>query len=94
MRGVVAKYANGIPSMLAFCWVDRDRCYFISSASSLQPERAYTRHRWQQVREEPNAAPERVTLGIPQPQAAELCYSACGMIDRHNWCRQDEHLQG
>ena len=25
MRGVVAKDANGIPSMLAFCLMDRDR---------------------------------------------------------------------
>jgi hypothetical protein len=52
--------------------------------------RQYTRHRWRQVSEEPNAAPERVTLEIPQPEAAELYYDACGMIDRHNRCRQDD----
>jgi hypothetical protein len=90
MRGVVAKDGNGILSMLAFCWMDRDRRYFISSASSLRPGRQYTRHRWRQVSEEPNAAPERVTLEIPQPEAAELYYDACGMIDRHNRCRQDD----
>jgi hypothetical protein len=89
-RGVVARDENGTPSMLAFCWMDRDRRYFISSASSLQPGRAYTRHRWRQVSDELNAAPERVELEIPQPQAAELYYDACGMIDRHNRCRQDD----
>jgi hypothetical protein len=75
--------------MLAFCWMDRDRRYFILSASSLQPGRAYTRHRWRQVSNEPNAAPGRVELEIPQPQAAELYYDACAMIDRHNRCQQD-----
>jgi hypothetical protein len=89
-RGVISKDENGTPSMLAFCWMDRDRRYFISSASSLQPGRAYTRHRWRQVSDELNAAPERVELEIPQPQAAELYYDACGMIDRHNRCRQDD----
>jgi hypothetical protein len=89
-RGLVARDENGTPSMLAFCWMDRDRRYFISSASSLQPGRAYTRHRWRQVSDELNAAPERVELEIPQPQAAELYYDACGMIDRHNRCRQDD----
>jgi hypothetical protein len=89
-RGVIARDENDTPYMLAFCWMDRDRRYFISSASSLQPGRAYTRHRWRQVSNQPNAAPERVELEIPQPQAAELYYDACGMIDRHNRCRQDD----
>jgi hypothetical protein len=37
-----------------------------------------------------NAEPERVNLQIPQPEAAELYYSVCGMIDWHNRCRQDD----
>ena len=90
MRGVVAKDVNGIPSMLAFCWMDRDRRHFISSASSLRQGQEHTRRRWRQVSEEPNASPERVRLEIPQPQAAEPCCDACGMIDRHNRCRQDD----
>jgi hypothetical protein len=89
-RGLIARDENGTPSMLAFCWMDRDRRYFISSASSLQPGRVYTRHRWRQVSDELNAAPERVELEIPQPKAAEIYYDACGMIDRHNRCRQDD----
>jgi hypothetical protein len=77
---------NFFPSDL----MDRDRRYFITSASSLQPGRAYSRTCWQQVSEVQNAEPERVNLQIPQPEAAELYYSACGMIDRHNRCRQDD----
>jgi hypothetical protein len=45
-RGVITRDENETPSMLAFCWMDRDRRYFISSTSSLQPGRAYTRHQW------------------------------------------------
>jgi hypothetical protein len=89
-RGLIARDENDNPCMLAFCWMDRDRRYFISSASSLQAGRPYTRQRWRQVSNEPNAAPERVELEIPQPQAAELYYHSCGMIDRHNRCRQDD----
>jgi hypothetical protein len=89
-RGLIAKDVHGTPSMLAFCWMDRDRRYFISSASSLQPGRAYSRSRWRQVSEVLNAEPERVTLKIPQPEAAKIYYAACGMIDWHNHCQQDD----
>ena len=44
-RGLVARDEYDTPYMLAFSWMDRDRRYFISSASSLQPGRAYTRQR-------------------------------------------------
>jgi hypothetical protein len=38
--------------------------------------------------------PEAVELTVPQPQAAEIYYSACAMIDRHNRCRHDDlHLE-
>ncbi len=56
-RGLIAKDVHGTPSMLAFCWMDQDRRYFISSASSLQPGWAYSRSRWQQVSEVLNAEP-------------------------------------
>jgi hypothetical protein len=48
-RGLIAKDEDGTPSMLAFCWMDHDRRYFLASASSLQPGRAYSRTRWRQV---------------------------------------------
>jgi hypothetical protein len=41
-----------------------------------------------------NELPVLVELSVPQPQAAEIYYSCCGMIDRHNRCRQDDlHLE-
>jgi hypothetical protein len=71
--------------------MDRDQRYFIFSILlSLQPRRAYSRFHWQQVSKEPNAAPVRVELDIPQPQATELYYSVSGMIDWHNRCRQND----
>jgi hypothetical protein len=87
---VIARDENSTPSMLAFCWMDRYRHYFILSALSLQPGRAYTRHCWRQVSDELNAVTERVELEILQPQATELYYDACGMIDWHNRCPQDD----
>jgi hypothetical protein len=29
-------------------------------------------------------------LNVPQPEAAQYYYNACGQIDRHNRCRQDD----
>jgi hypothetical protein len=89
-RGLIAKDEKGTPSMLAFCWMDLDHCYFITRASSLQPGRAYSRSCWPQISEVQNAEPERVNLQIPQPEAVELHYAACGMIDWHNRCQQDD----
>jgi hypothetical protein len=37
----------------------------------------------------PNADPERIEIVVPQPKAAELYYTTCGMVDRHNCHRQD-----
>jgi hypothetical protein len=74
-----------------FVGMDRAWRSFISSMPSLQPgTRAYSRFRWWQVSKEPNAAPVRVKLDVPQPQAAELYHSAYGMINWHNWGRQDD----
>lgn len=42
------------------------------------------------MNEEADAVPERVEVIVPHPKAAEIYYSACGMIDRHNCCRQDD----
>jgi hypothetical protein len=75
---------------MAFTWVGRDRRYFVSTCSSLAPGTPYTRSRLRQVSVEPNAPPEVVELTVPQPQAAEINNSACGMIDRYNRCRQDD----
>ena len=80
----------GDPTMLAFVWMDRQRRYFIATASSLEAGTPYTRWRWRQVDPiDTNADPTNVQLLVPQPRATELYYSACGIIDRHNRARQD-----
>ena len=74
--------------MLAFVWADRDRRYFITTCSNIQEGAMIDRHRWRQVDQAPNADASRVNVTIRQPRAAEIYYSACAGIDRHNRCRQ------
>jgi hypothetical protein len=78
------------PAMAAFVWMDRERRYFIATAGSLSEGTPYTRCRWRQVSQDPNAPPEKITMTIKQPQIAELYYTTCGAIDRHNRYRQDD----
>ena len=70
--------------------MDRERRYFIATAGSLMQGTPYTRCRWWQVSDEPNAPPEKVNLVIAQPQIAEMYYSTCSAIDEHNRLRQDD----
>ena len=88
-KGLICYDEHGIPELLAFVWMDRDRRYFISNTSSLDEGRPYHRQRWRQVDPAPNAEPERVDLVVPQPKAAEIYYDTCGKIDQHNRHRQD-----
>jgi hypothetical protein len=87
---LLKKDIHGTPDLMAFVWVDRDRRYFVATGSSMQEGDAYFRQRWRQVnREDENADPERVTIEVPIPKAAEVYYSVCGKIDQHNRDRQD-----
>ena len=88
-KGLVARGDDGQSSLLAFVWMDRQRRYFISTASSLDVGIPYTRLRWRQVDESPNAEPTRVELTVSQPKAAQIYHDACAMVDRHNRHRQD-----
>ena len=45
--GVVIK-SNGAHTMMAYVWMDSDSRYFISTASSLQDGKDYSRIRWRQ----------------------------------------------
>jgi Transposase IS4 len=78
------------PEYGAMVWMDRERRYFISTAGSFEAGTPYQRCRWRQIDQAANAAPERVTFTIPQPKIAEIYYSTCGAIDRHNRLRQDD----
>jgi hypothetical protein len=89
-EGVVTLGENGLPTMMAFVWMDRERRYFIANTSSLKTGTPYTRSRWRQIAPiESNEDPVRVELTIPQPEAAELFYFVAASIDRHNRSRQD-----
>jgi hypothetical protein len=88
--GLVAYGPDGVPKMLAFVWMDRNRRYFITNTSSLQEGAPYSRIRWRQVDTTVNADATRVELTIPQPLACEIYYETCAQIDRHNRMRQDD----
>jgi hypothetical protein len=78
---------NGNPELMALLWLDRERRYFkTSSSSAIEGEQSYSRVRWRQT---PNGA-QPLTFSIPQLQAAEVYYTSCRQIDRHNRCRQDD----
>ena len=88
-----------LPYLLAYSWMDRERRYFISTASSLCPGTPYQRVRWRQQEQidsvdlddmtldEADAVRENLT--VPQPKASEIYYNTCAAIDQHNRHRQD-----
>ena len=88
--GLVIK-SNGSPTMMAYVCMDRDRIYFISTASSLQDGKDYSRIRWIQpdLPEEDfggvnNEEAEQQELTVSQPKCSEIYYNACAAIDQHN----------
>ena len=85
--GVVLKI-NGAPTMMAYVWMDRGRRYFISTASSLQYGKDYSRICWRQpdLPEEEfdgvnNAEAERQELTVSRPKCSEIYYNTCSAID-------------
>lgn len=89
-RGDQISYVNrnsdGTLNMMALLWVDRERRYFICTASSAAASTMCERIRWRQTEN----GPQRVLITVPQPKAVDLYYSACAAIDKHNRCRQDD----
>ena len=88
-KGLVARGTDGQLTILSFIWMDRDHCYFIASASSLDSGIPYSHNRWRQVSLELDELPEHVELTIPQPKATEVYYRTCSVIDQHNQHSQD-----
>ena len=86
--GLLSRDNNTGTSMLAFCWIDRDRRYFITTCSSLADGPPCMRTRMKQVEKNRTAPPVRTHIVVRQPQACALYYKACGSIDRHNRIRQ------
>lgn len=83
---LVHKNDEGEVDMMALMWVDRERRYFRSTASTHNDGTPFERIRWRQN----GLAAERVLLTVRQPKVAETYYSACAAIDKHNRCRQDD----
>lgn len=78
--------AEGEVALMAVMWVDRERRYFIASASSAAPGTPCNRVRWRQG----ESRSERVAFSVPQPLVAQVYYASCAQIDHHNRCRQDD----
>ena len=88
--GVFLK-SNGAHTIMAYVWMDRDRRYFISTASLLQDGKDYSRIRWRQpdLPEEDfggvnNEEAEQQELTVSQPKCSEIYYNTCAAIDQHN----------
>ena len=86
----------GVSWIMALVWVDRDRCYFVSTASSLNEGKEHTRDRWRQSEQDEDHRDEtnnqeavRQHLIVSQPEVCEIYYDTCGAIDQHNRHRQD-----
>jgi hypothetical protein len=87
-KGLLSTDASSGCQMMSFVWVDRDRRYFILSASSLCEGKTVARNRWTQRDKALNAEPELVDKRVSQPEVAVVYYSGCAKIDQHNRRRQ------
>ena len=93
--GVVLK-TNGVPTMMVCVWMDRDRRYFISTASLLRDGKDYSIIRWRQpdLPEEEfggvnNEESYRQELTVSHPKYSNIYYNTCAAIDQHDRHRQD-----
>jgi hypothetical protein len=78
---VIHKADGGAADMAAFVWVDRERRYFVSNTSSLQPSNIIERQQWWQLDSEEGGAASTTTF-TEQPKCVELYYSACATLLR------------
>ena len=58
----------------------------MSTVSTTRPGKPWERIRWRKI----GGETRRVSLMVQLPEVAELYYSVCSRIDRHNRCRQDD----
>ena len=83
---LVSKGKDDDHSLMALCWLDRERRYFISTTSTTKPGAPIFRTR-PRVRD---GRTVRVEIEIPIPEVCESYYQVCSKIDQHNRCRQDD----
>jgi hypothetical protein len=79
------KTSNGEHDLLASVWVDPHCIHLIHGSRAPMQRQRYR----QMNHEDPNTDAELIHLESAQPTACEVCYNACGMIDRHNRYRRD-----
>lgn len=88
--GLLHYNEHGRPDLLAACYMDRTRNFFISNTSSLNPGTPQRRFRHRQVDTTPDAEPECVEIEVPCPVMQEKYYTANAKVNQHNQNRQDD----
>ena len=81
---------EGVPEMMVFAWVDRDRRYFIATIGSLEEGQVVLRHIWSQVVENMNSYNQMVYLNIPIPVSEDMYYATRSDFDKNNQRRCDD----
>jgi Transposase IS4 len=90
-RALLSRMPNDPCTLMAYCWIDRDRRYFISTCSSMAPGNPCIRWRWTQVAvTSTGLLPIYQEVIVQQPQSTEIYYNSCARIDQHNKYRQVE----
>ena len=78
--------ANGeTKTVVAVCWLDRNRRYFVATSGRLDTTAAQERVRWRQHSDGICPVEVRETM----PELVKDYYSVAGIIDAHNRIRQD-----
>ena len=67
-----------------FVWMDWNKRYLIFTGVSTEKGWSYTCMRWKQEDHAPNVEPNTVEPTIPKTITADIYFSACGQIYRHN----------
>ena len=85
--GTTSKKSNDGAKSMAVMWMDRERPYLISTASTTVAGSSVSRQKWHHM--EKGKEVELQRLMVPQPQVVESYYKTCGATDRHNRCRRE-----
>ena len=83
---LVRKGNSGQIEMVALMSVDRDRRYFITTASTSVPSSIHKRERWRQTAD--GAKPHYTYFN--RLKAIKMYYQTCSKVDQHNRWRQDD----
>ena len=82
----VGKSHDGEIETAAVLWIDRERRYFVSTASSTNLGINCRRVRWKQT----ESGVCRSEIEFTTSKVVQLYYLICSKIDQHNHCRQED----